>query len=293
MGRWRSRFEKDRLAGLKDAPGRGRPRTYGHDERLRVVAKATSKPPDPETHWSHRLLAEALAPELGISASHVGRILADLDIKPHLIRGWITREDNPEFWERAADVCGLYLSPPENALVLSVDEKKAIPAREPAKPTQPVAPGRPARKESEYVRHGVLDTLFTALEVHSGQVRAAEASSNSAPNFIGFLEDIDRSVCSDLDIHLVLDNGSSHVAKATKTWLAEHPRFHAHYTPTHASWLNQVELFLSILQRQILKRGEFSSVEDLVTKIKAFIVEYNRRARPFRWTYDGSPLKAA
>jgi len=293
VGKWRRRFGKDRLAGLNDVPGRGRPRVYDHDDRLRIVATATSAPPAPASHWSHAQLAARLAEEIGISASQIGRILADLDIKPHRVRGWITRGDDPEFWERAADVCALYLSPPENALVLSVDEKKAIVAREPVKPTTPVASGRPARREHEYVRHGKLDTLFTALEVHSGEVRAAEAPSNSALNFIGFLAGIDAAVSSELDIHLILDNGSSHVARATAQWIDEHPRFHAHYTPTYASWLNQVELFFSILQRRLLRRGKFSSVEDLLEKIKAYIAEYNRTARPFRWTYDGSPLKVA
>ncbi len=293
VGVWRKRFETDRLAGLDDRRRSGRPRVYGHDERLRIVAAATSQRPTIESQWSHRLLAEYLV-DLGISASQVGRILAGLDIKPHLVRSWISRSDDPTFWERAADVCGLYLSEPDKALVLSVDEKKNIPARTPARPSRGPLPGSIAQRESEYVRNGMLDTLFAAFDVHSGAVMAADtATSNSAINFIGFLEQIDATVNADLEIHLVLDNGSSHVAKATAAWLAEHPRFHAHYTPAHASWLNQVELWFSILNRQLLKRGEFGSVDELIARVMAFIDDYNRKAKPFRWTYDGTPLKVA
>jgi transposase len=292
---WRRRFAEEGVDGLRDQRRSGRPRVYGHDDRVRIVATATSASPEPASHWSHAQLAERLADDgVEISASQVGRILADLDIKPHLVRSWITREDGPEFWERAADVCGLYLDPPDNALVLSVDEKKNVPARTPTLPSRPAAPAKRATRESEYVRNGMLDTLFAAFDVASGQVVAAEdAPSNSAANFIAFLEGVDQRVPAQLAIHLVLDNGSSHVAKATAAWLETHPRFHAHYTPPHASWLNQVELWFSILTRRLLKRGEFASVDELVAKIMAFIGEYNYKAKPFRWTYDGSPLKVA
>jgi transposase len=208
------------------------------------------------------------------------------------VRGWITRPDDPRFWERAADVCGLYLVPPTNALVLSVDEKTGIGARSRTRPATPPAPGRPTRQEHEYVRHGTA-TLLAALDVHRGGVlQATDLDRNTAANFITFLEQLDARIPTDLAVHLVLDNGSSHIANATRWWFYEHRRFHPHYTPTHASWLNQVELFFSILARRLLKRGEFTSVEDLVAKVMAFITDYNRTARPFRWTYDGRPLKA-
>lgn len=291
VGVWRRRFEAERLAGLEDRPRSGRPRVYGHDERLRIVATVTSTKPETASQWSHALIAQTLA-EMGISASQVGRILADLDIKPHLVRSWLTRPQDPEFWERAAEVCGLYLSKPTNALVLSVDEKTAIPARSPARPTRPVTQGRPERREFEYRRNGTA-CLMTALDVHSGTVIASDVPRNDAASFVGFLEELDTKVSPVLGVHLILDNGSSHVAKATKAWLAEHPRFVVHHTPKHASWLNQVELFFSILSRRLLRRGEFNSREDLVAKIMAFIAEHNRRAKPFRWTYDGSPLKVA
>jgi transposase len=291
VGVWRRRFEIERLAGLEDRPRSGRPRVYGHDERVKIVATATSTKPEWASQWSHALLANALS-DMGISASQVGRILAELDIKPHLVRSWLERPDDPTFWERAADVCGLYLGRPANALVLSVDEKTAIPARSRKHPTKPVAPGRPERQEFEYRRHGTA-CLIAALDVHTGEVIATDTPRNTSANFIAFLEQLDGTVPKRKKIHLVLDNGSSHVSKATKAWLSQHPRFVAHYTPKHASWLNQVELFFSILTRQLLRRGEFDSRHDLVAKIMSFIREHNRTAKPFRWTYDGTPLKAA
>jgi transposase len=292
VAQWRRRFETERLAGLQDRKRPGRPLVYDHDQRLRIVATVTQTPPDPASHWSHSQLAKALS-DVGISASQIGRILADLDIKPHRVRSWITRPDDPGFWERAADICGLYLVPPTNALVLSVDEKTGMPARSRTRPTTRPAPGRPTRQEHEYVRHGTA-ILLAALDVHGGGIfTATDLDRNTAANFIDFLDDLDTKVPAALQVHLVLDNGSSHIARDTRWWFVDHPRFHAHYTPSHASWLNQVELFFSILARRLLKRGEFTSVEDLVAKVMAFIADYNRTATPFRWTYDGRPLKAS
>ena len=291
VGVWRRRFEKDRLKGLDDLPRSGRPRVYGHDDRLKIVATVTSERPEFDSQWSHRVLAEYLD-DLGISASQVGRILAELDIKPHQVRGWLTRKSDPSFWERAADVCGLYLSKPTNALVLSVDEKTAIAARSRKHPTKRVRAGKPERVEFEYRRHGTA-SIVAALDVHSGEVLADAIPRNNSVHFIEFLGQIDRVTDPSLDIHLILDNGSSHVSKATKKWLAEHPRFQVHYTPKHASWLNQVELVFSILTRRLLRRGEFASRDELITKIMAWIAEYDRTAKPFAWTYEGKPLKVA
>jgi transposase len=292
VAHWRRRFEAERLAGLTDRKRPGRPLVYDHDQRLRIVATVTQQPPDPASHWSHSQLAKELA-DMGISASQIGRILADLDIKPHRVRSWITRPDDPGFWERAADICGLYLVPPTNALVLSVDEQTGMPARSRARPTTRPGPGQPARQEHEYLRHGTA-ILLAALDVHGGQILSAtDLDRNTAANFISFLDDLDAKVPAELQVHLVLDNGSSHIARDTRWWFVDHPRFHPHYTPSHASWLNQVELFFSILARRLLTRGEFGSVEDLVAKVMAFITDYTRTARPFRWTDDGRPLKAS
>jgi transposase len=292
VAQWRRRFATERLAGLQDRKRPGRPLVYDHDQRLRIVATVTQQPPDPASHWSHSQLAKELA-DMGISASQIGRILADLDIKPHRVRSWITRPDDPGFWERAADICGLYLVPPTNALVLSVDEKTGMPARSRTRPTQPVAPGRPARQEHEYVRHGTA-ILLAALDVHGGGIfTATDLDRNTAANFIAVLDELDAKVPAGLEVHLVLEGGSSHIARDTRWWFVDHPRFHPHSTPSHASWLHQVELCFSILARRLLKHGEFRSVQDLVGKVMAFIADDDRTATPFRWTYDGRPLKAS
>jgi len=292
VGVWRRRFADERLAGLEDRRRPGRPRIYGHDDRLKIIETVTATTPEVESQWSHRLIAEALS-EVGISASQVGRILADLDLKPHLVRGWLTRPDDPLFAERAMDVCGLYLrGPDDNALVLSVDEKTAIPARSRRYPTKRCQPGRIERRDFEYRRHGTA-CLMAALNVHTGEVLAADALRNDAEHFIGFLARLDADTPDELTVHLVLDNGASHIARKTKAWLADHPRFVVHHTPKHASWLNQVELFFSILSRKLLRRGEFGSRDELVARIMAFIHNHNRTAKPFAWTYDGNPLKVA
>ncbi|MEA2567173.1 MAG: hypothetical protein QOD49_2350 [Actinomycetota bacterium] len=293
VAKWRQRFEAKRMDGLADDPRPGRPRIYGPEERLRLVATVTSEPPDPASHWSHSQLADTLSEEVGISASQIGRILAAMDLKPHRVRYWISRRDDPYFWERAADVCGLYLKAPDNAVVLSVDEKTQIPVRSRTQPTTPVAPGQAERQENEYVRHGIAN-LVTAMDVHGGGIFHADGiEANNSTNFCSFLEEIDAKVPAGLEIHVVMDNGSSHVSHQTQSWLSEHERFHVHHTPAHASWLNMVELFFSILSRRLINRGVFTSADDMVTRVLAFIADYNRTAKPFRWTYDGSPLRVA
>ena len=292
--KWRERFRTGRLEALSDALRPGRPLLYGHDDRLAIVKTVTEEPPDPESHWTVRGVAEALGDDLGISASQVWRILSDMDLKPWQSRSWLTSHD-PEFWEKASDVCGLYLNPPENGLVLSVDEKTGMQAKSRVNPTKGPRPGLTERKEFEYRRNGTA-ALFAALDVHSGEIISETKDRNRSVEFISFLEHLDQVTPTELTLHLVLDNGPSHISKQTRTWL-DHPdrkeRFKVHHTPTHASWLNQVELFFSILSRRLLRRGEFESVTELVAKITAFITDYNHKAKPFRWTYQGKPLKAA
>ena len=291
---WRQQFLARGLDGLRDAPRPGRPLVYDAEDRLKIVALATSQrdPDEPEATWTYQALADALADEVGISRSQLWKFLDRLDIKPHKVVGWLNRRHDPEFWERVRDVCGLYLSPPHNALVLSVDEKTGIQAKERRVPTSGAGPGRPRRQEFEYIRHGTV-SLLAALEVHSGEILAEPIERNDSVTFIGFLEQLDRVIASDVEVHLILDNGSSHVSKATKTWLIDHPRFVARYTPVHASWVNQVELFFSILTRKVLKQGNFTSHQDLVSKIMRYIDRHNDTAKPFAWTYTGQPLKIA
>ncbi|MFI6007193.1 IS630 family transposase [Streptomyces sp. NPDC051366] len=292
--KWRGRFAAEGMSGLKDAKRSGRPRGYGPRVRLAIVAAATSAPPYPESTWSHRTIAEQVAGTVfaAISASQVGRILADLDLKPHRVRGWLTRRDTPDFWERAADICELYLSPPDDAVVLSIDEKTAIAARSRRHPGKPAAPGKPALEEFEYRRHGTA-SLVAALDVNSGEVLTETIVRNDAVTFTAFLDHLDKVIDPGREIHVVLDNGSSHTAKHTKKWLAEHPRWHVHWTPPHASWLNQVELFFSALTRRVLRHGDFPSRDDLIDKLESYAINHNVTAKPYRWTYDGTPLKAA
>jgi transposase len=288
---WRGRFVDHGLQGLLDRPRPGRPPVYGPDVHLRIVATVTEELPEADSQWSHRLLAEHLEDDK-ISASQIGRILADLDLKPHRVRGWLTRRASPDFFIKASAVCDLYLNPPEGSIVVCVDEKTAIGARSRKHPDQVARPGRVARREFEYVRHGTV-SIIAALHVHTGQVITEPITKNDSATFIAFLTMLDQAIDPQLTIHLVLDNGSSHTSKATKKWLREHPRFQPRYTPAHASWLDQAELFFSILTRRLLRRGQFTSRQDLADKIENFTNVYNHTAKPFRWTYAGQPLKAA
>jgi transposase len=292
--KWRGRFALQGPDGLKDADRSGRPKTYGPDVRVAIVAAATSAPPHPEATWSHRTIAAQVAGTVfaAISASQVGRILADLDLKPHRVRGWLTRRDTPDFWDRVADVCDLYRNPPQGAVVLSIDEKTAIAARSRRHPGRPARPGEPAREEFEYRRHGTA-SLVAALDVRTGEVLTEVIARNDAVTFTAFLDQLDAAISPGQDIHVVLDNGSSHTAKHTKKWLAAHPRWTVHWTPPHASWLNQIELYFSAMTRRVLRYGDFSSRDDLIDKLETYVIGRNETAKPYKWTYDGTPLKAA
>ncbi len=292
--KWRERFRSEGVAGLGDGSRPGRPPRYGHNDRLAIVKTVTEELPDPESHWTMSKIADALRDEVGISASQVWRILSELDLKPWQSRSWLTSHD-PEFWEKAADVCELYLNPPDGALVLSVDEKTGMQAKSRTNPTKPARPGLTERREFEYRRNGTA-CLFAALDVHSGEIISETKQRNRSVEFIDFLKHLDTVTPNQLVLHLVLDNGPCHVSKETRKWLEDperQNRFVVHHTPTHASWLNQIELFFSILGRRLLRRGDFESVDELVTKVMTFITDYNHQAKPFRWTYQGKPLKAA
>lgn len=293
---WRRRFLDEGLDGLVDRKRSGRPRRLGHDERMKMAAIATSAKDadDPVATWTcFDVAAQMVAEGIQVSVSQVWRILSAMDIDLTKVRGWLNRRDDPDFWDRVRDVCGLYLNPPERALVLSVDEKTSIQAKSRKHPDQSPQPGRPRRREFEYVRHGTA-SLFAALDVHSGQVLAEPIpGKNDSVNFCAFLDQIDRTVDPALAIHVVLDNGSSHRSKHTKAWFEDHPRWVVHYTPPHASWVNQIELFFSILQRKVIRNGNFESRDDLIAKLLAFIADYDQTAKPFKWTYAADPLKAA
>ena len=292
VGIWRRRYTEFGVAGLDDLERSGRPPVYDHDDVLLLVKLVTEPPPDEATRWTMEALAEAMATHgVPISASQCWRICDALDLKPWQVESWMTSHD-PDFWEKAGDVCGLYLDPPENAVVWSVDEKSGMQAKSRINPTLPTMPGIPARREFEYRRHGTA-VLFAGLNVHEGDVAGWVTDSTRSENFVDFLGDLVRQTPTGLDLHCIVDTLSAHTTPLTGEFLVEHPHVHLHFTPTHASWLNQVELFFSILERRLLRRGEFDSVDHLAERVIAFIKDYNRRAAPFRWTYDGRPLKAA
>jgi transposase len=292
VGIWRKRYGEFGLAGLSDLDRPGRPCVYGHDDVLLMVKLVTEDPPDSSSRWTMDALAEAMAAHgVPISASQCWRICKALDLKPWQVESWMTSHD-PDFWEKAGDVCGLYLNPPENAVVWSVDEKSGMQAKSRLNPTKPAVPGAAARREFEYRRHGTA-VLFAGLDVHEGTVAGWVADSTCSANFIDFLADLVDQTPAGLDLHCIVDNLSAHKTPKVDEFLGHNPHVHLHFTPTHASWLNQVELFFSILERRLLRRGEFASVGQLSERIVAFINDYNRRAKPFRWTYDGRPLMAA
>lgn len=289
---WRGRFRREGMPGLVDRPRSGRPPVYGIEDQLLIVATVTGQTPQTDSHWTHRALAEYLREPLGICASQIGRILASLDLKPHRVRGWLNRPADPQFHTKAQAVCRLYLDPPADTVLFSVDEKTSMQAKSRKRPTRPIRPGQLERREFEYIRHGTV-SLLAAMNVTTGTVHPKIITRNDSATFIEFLTELDQTVDPTKKIHLILDNGSSHTSKQTRKWLKEHPRFTVTYTPTHASWLNMIEIFFSILTRRMLRRGDFASRNDLANKITKFIDTYNSTAKPFRWTYDAKLLKAA
>jgi transposase len=289
---WRRRFRREGMPGLADRPRSGRPPVYGIEDQLLIVATVTQQTPETDSHWTHRALEEHLRKPLGICASQIGRILASLDLKPHRVRGWLNRPADPQFHTKAQAVCRLYLDPPADTVLFSVDEKTSMQAKSRKRRSRPIRPGQLERREFEYVRHGTV-SLIAAMNVTTGTVHPKIINRNDSATFIEFLIELEQTVEQTKKIHLILDNGSSHTSKQTRQWLRAHPRFTVTYTPVHASWLNMVEIFFSILTRRMLRRGDFVSREDLAEKITKFIETYNETTKPFRWTYDAKLLKAA
>jgi len=286
VGVWRNRFAERRIEGLSDLPRPGKPRVYDHDKQVEVFKTACSPPPAGETHWTVR----SLAATVGVGKSQTHAFLSEADLKPHQVRSWLTSLD-PDFDTKQADVCGLYLSPPDNAIVVSLDEKTQVQARQPIRKELPIEPGKPARREFEYKRHGV-QALLAALLIHTGEVIGEVYDRNSRVEFLDFLERLEAEIPAGKEVHAILDNLQVHKTPEVTQWLEHHPRWTFHFTPTHASWLNQIELFFSILTRRLLRRGIFTSKADLRTQLLTFIERYNPTAKPFAWTYQGKPLHA-
>ena len=277
--KWRERFRQGGVAALRDEVRSGRPRTI-REERVAELLQQTinTKPKDGSTHWSCRRFAL----EHGVSKSTVQRLWESFRLQPHRHEDFKFSTD-AHFVEKVVDVTGLYLAPPEKALVLAVDEKSQCQALERTQPSLPMGLGYAEGYTHDYTRHGTT-TLFAALDVASGKIISRCKPGHRHTEFIAFLRQIDANTPPGLDLHVIVDNYATHKHPKVKVWLARHPRFHFHFTPTYSSWLNQVEIFFGIITKQAIRRGSFASVKDLIKKIDAFVEAYNQTAKPFAWT---------
>lgn len=284
VGKWRRRFAEHRLEGLWDEPRSGTPRTI-EDARIEEVIVRTlkTKPPD-ATHWSSRGMARAS----GLSVSTVQRIWRAFGLQPHRLETFKLSTDR-DFVAKVRDVVGLYVAPPERAIVLCVDEKSQIQALDRSQPMFPMRPGQAARRSHDYKRHGVT-SLFAALDIATGRVIGKCYGRHRAQEFRKFLDEIEAAVPDDLDVHLVMDNYATHKTLLIRNWLAKRPRWHVHLTPTSSSWLNQVERFFALITERKIRRGIYRSVAALRAEITSFIEHHNADPRPFQWTKSADDI---
>lgn len=286
VNKWRQRFRKHGVEGLRDAFRSGKPKTITAEQQAMVIEKACTKPGGGYTNWSQ----ERIATEVGISQSKVSQILKQADLKPHKIEYWCGKSKDPEFEEKMTNIVGLYMSPPENALVICVDEKTQIQALDRTQPELPLKPGKPKRHTATYKRNGTV-SLIAALAVHTGEVTAKTIKSNNAENFLKFLKSLDRKY-RNKKLHIIADNLSVHKHKDVKEWLSGKRKIQLHFTPTYSSWLNQVEIWFNILTKDVVRGGIWQSSEQLASQLIEYVKTYNTtRAKPFRWTYTGDALK--
>ena len=277
VGKWRRRYLSHGIEGLHDELRPGRPRTYGDERVAEVINTALQTRPRNATHWSGRAMAE----QAGVSKSTVQRWFNLFGVQPHRQRHFKLSND-PFFIEKVRAIVGLYLNPPDHAVVLCVDGKTQIQALERTQPLLPMGLGHVEGVTHDYVRHGTT-TLFAALDVATGEALAQCRHRHRHQEFLAFLRRIDASVPEPLDVHLVVDNYATHRHSKVKAWLARRPRYHIHYTPTYASWINQVERWFGLITQKAIRRGSFSSVRQLTRKINAFVDKYNAQASPFAW----------
>src|ERR1700674_4973221 len=279
---WKKRFQEERLAGLDSRYRGSQPRTRTAEGEARILEVTRQGPADGTTHWSSYRLAR----KLGISQSSVSRVWRHFGIQPHRSRGYMASDD-PEFEEKAADIIGLYIKPPAHAAVFCVDEKSAIQALDRLDPVLPLSPGRAERHGFEYFRHGTL-SLYGALNTQTGEVLAKTSARHTSAEFVDFLAKIVDSQPAGREIHVIADNLSAHQTKKVFEFLEANPAVRIHYTPTYSSWLNQVEIWFSKIQRDLIARGIFTSVKDLDRKIMRYIRLYNRKAHPIKWSYKNA-----
>ena len=280
VSKWRRRFEADRLEGLY--PRYKGPAISVLTPKLeaKILSWTNRKPSDGSTHWSSRRLAKALE----INHMLVARAWNRAGLKPHQIRHYMTSND-PDFETKAADVIGLYINPPQHAAVFSVDEKTAIQALDRLDPVLPLSPGRAERHGFEYYRHGTL-SLYAAVKTSTGKIIGKTAARHTSEEFVAFLSQLVSSEPKNKEIHIIADNLSAHKTKAVQAFLGDHPKVMMHYTPTYSSWLNQIEIWFSKIERQVIARGIFTSISDLSRKLMRYIRQYNRDAQPIKWKYD-------
>lgn len=285
--KWRKRFMRDGLDGLKDIARPGRPREIGAEERVRVMALACQKPPDGSTRWTIRRLAKVV----GLGKSTVHRILNEGEIKPHKVSYWCGRSPDPEFEQKQGAILGLYLDPPDNAMVLSVDEKSQIQALDRTQPELPLRPGKPRRLTHTYKRHETT-SLLAALVVHEGEITGRCVDSHNHRSFLRFLKYLYRRY-PHKHLHVIADNLSAHKHTEVMEWVKRRRRLTLHFTPTYPSWLNQIEIWFSIFTRDLIKGAVWHSKQELIDRILYYIKKYNQeRAHPFQWTYDATLLAA-
>jgi transposase len=286
--KWRKRFEQDGVNGLLDRPRPGQPRKLTEKKVKEVLRLTVNYIPREATHWSTRLMAKYA----DITQYQVREVWKAADLRPHRLKTFKISND-PLFAEKVIDVVGLYMDPPDNAMVLSVDEKTQIQALDHTQPMLPLRPGQIERRTHDYTRHGTA-SLYAAFDIASGEIMGRVTHRHRAKEFLAFLRQIDKAVPDELDVHLILDNSSTHKTKAVQRWLTARPRFHTHFTPTSASWLNAVEGWFAQLERRALQRGTFTSVAELREAIRQFIKAHNvETAKPFRWTASANAIIAA
>lgn len=287
VGKWRRRFLVDRIEGLLDEARPGRPRTIDDDQVAAVIERTLRTTPKDATHWSIR----SMATQTGFSHTTIRRIWSAFGLQPHRSETFKLSSD-PLFVDKVRDIVGLYLSPPNRALVLSVDEKSQIQALDREQPVLPMMPGIPERRTHSYVRHGTT-SLFAALDIASGFVIGKCYKRHRAAEFLDFLKQIDARVPDDLDVHIIMDNYATHKTAAVRAWLARRPRYQVHFTPTSASWINQVERWFAELTRKQLRRGVHTSTKQLETDIRTFIEYHNQNPKPYRWTKSADEILAS